>query len=106
MKVLQALVSSDRVKFLRTCIVMIACMMMVSGTAMCPTGHRQCDMPDMAMDSAASEMCLLACGIPLPNEMAVSPTFIGSVASVDPPSNSTGIGLMPEPIDRPPRNLG
>jgi hypothetical protein len=95
-----------RSSLFRACVVLLVCLMMVAGTAACPTGDSLCDMPEMASADEVQETCLLACGIPLPVETTVSPEFFGTVASVSAPTHSTGIGLIPEPHDRPPRFLG
>lgn len=94
-----------RMKLFRASFIMIALGLMLATANTCPTGQTDCDMADMASGIERSEVCVLACGVPLPIEVMVAPEFISTVASLPRPDNSTGIGLLPEPDFRPPRIL-
>ncbi len=84
---------------------MIAFGLMLATANACPTGQTDCDMGDMAAGVESPDVCILACGVPLPIEVTVAPEFIGTVVSLPRPDHSTGIGLLPEPDLRPPRTL-
>lgn len=92
-------------RLLRASFIMFALGLMLATANACPTGQTDCDMGDMASGIESSEVCILACGVPLPIEVMVAPEFIGTVASLPRPNHSTGIGLLPEPDFRPPRSF-
>ena len=94
-----------RMRFFRASFIMFALALMLATANACPTGQTDCIMSDMASGIESSEVCVLACGVPLPIEVVVAPEFIGTVASLPRPNHSTGIGLFPEPDFRPPRTL-
>lgn len=94
-----------RMKLFRASLIMIAIGLMLAAASACPTGQTDCDMGDMASAFESPDVCILACGVPLPIEVMVTPEFIGTVASLPRPDHSIGIGLIPEPEFRPPRSL-
>jgi hypothetical protein len=94
-----------RMRLFRASLIMIALGLMLATANACPTGQTDCDMGDMASGIESPDVCILACGVPLPNEVMVAPEFIGTVAALPRPVHSTGIGLLPEPDFRPPRTL-
>ncbi|MES2539942.1 MAG: hypothetical protein V4583_05070 [Pseudomonadota bacterium] len=94
-----------RMRLFRAIFIMFALGLMLATANACPTGQTDCDMGDMASGFESSEVCILACGVPLPIEVVVAPEFIGTVASLPRPDHSTGIGRLPEPDFRPPRTL-
>ena len=94
-----------RMRLLRACAIMIALGLMLATANACPTGQTDCDMGDMASGIESPDVCVLACGVPLPIEVMVAPEFISTVAALPRPDHSTGIGLLPEPGFRPPRTL-
>lgn len=71
----------------------------------CPTGQTHCDMADMTETTQHADVCILACGVLLPADVAAAPAFTESVSSLPLPDASMGIGLLPEPAFRPPRVL-
>lgn len=92
-------------RLFRASFIVFALGLMVATANACPTGQTDCDMGDMASGIESPDVCVLACGVPLPNEVMVAPEFIGTVAALPRPDHSTGIGLLPEPDFRPPRTL-
>lgn len=96
---------ATRMRLFRASLIMIALGLMLATANACPTGQTDCDMGDMASGIESPDVCILACGVPLPIEVMVAPEFIGTVASLPRPDHSTGIGLLPEPEFRPPRTL-
>jgi hypothetical protein len=94
-----------RKRLFRASFIIIALGLMLATANACPTGQTDCDMADMASGIESPDVCILACGVPLPIAVTVAPEFIGTVASLPRPDHSTGIGLLPEPDFRPPRIL-
>lgn len=92
-------------KLFRASFIMFALGLILATANACPTGQTDCDMGDMASGIESPEVCILACGVPLPIEVMAAPEFIGTVASLPRPDHSTGIGLLPEPDFRPPRTF-
>ncbi|WP_194678732.1 hypothetical protein [Gemmobacter nanjingensis] len=101
---LSALIAA-RMRLFRASFILFALGLMLATANACPTGQTDCDMDDMASGIESSEVCMLACGVPLPIEVMVAPELIGTVAALPKPDHSTGIGLLPEPDFRPPRTL-
>ena len=92
-------------RLFRATFVVATLALMLAATNVCPTGQTTCHMSDMPSQMESSDVCILACGVLLQVEVMVAPEFIGAISSLPLPGSSTGIGLLPEPAFRPPRNL-
>lgn len=77
--------------------VAIALGLMLATADICPAGHTDCDMGDMASSVENTEVCILACGVLLPVDLVLGPEFIGLISSLALPDPSIGKGFHPEP---------
>jgi hypothetical protein len=89
---------------LRLIAVVLGLSIVLAGSNACPTGQTGCDMVGMTdmigMDAIQGDdaICVLACGVPLLESLAMVGSFIGkaSVVAVPPIARSASIDIAPD----------
>ena len=89
---------------LRACAIMVGLGLVMLSSSYCPTGHTDCAMAGMDMETQDG-VCVLACGIPFQNSVQATPAFVGKISVLPVPKVPRFAGILTEPDVPPPRSL-
>ena len=89
---------------LRACAIMVGLGLVMLSSSYCPTGHTDCAMAGMDMETQDG-VCVLACGIPFQNSVQATPAFVGKISVLPVPKVPRFTGILTEPDVPPPRSL-